>query len=275
MILSTLPKAAGIGLRPPHIGEVLRQLPDVAWFEVHAENYFGGGANVAALERVRARYPISLHGVGLGLGSPAPLDPVHLAAFRALVERIEPQAVSEHLCWNRLGDEFFNDLLPLPYSQDALDWMVERVDQVQEALGRVVLIENLSSYISFADDQIAEGEFLAELARRSGCGLLLDLNNLHVNEHNLGRDAQAAIDALPAAAIAEIHIAGFEARDDGLWIDTHGQPVVEAVWQLLDTTLARLGPLPVLLERDTNLPAFSELQAESARAQAAIDRVRG
>lgn len=273
MSKTSLPGAAGIGLRPPHIAEVVQTRPAVAWFEVHAENYFGGGANVAALEKVRADYPVSLHGVGLGLGSADGLDAEHLARFRALIDRIEPQAVSEHLCWNRRGGEYFNDLLPLPYSPPALDWICEQVMQAQDALGRALLIENLSSYVAFAEDCIAEGEFLAELAKRTGCGLLLDVNNLYVNEHNLGRDARQAIAALPIDAVAEIHVAGFDVRDDGLWLDTHGTPVREAVWALLDAALARFGLLPVLLERDTNLPAFAELLDEAGRAQAALDRI--
>lgn len=274
MSKTTLPRAAGIGLRPPHIGEVVRTRPAVAWFEVHAENYFGGGANLAALQKVRADYPISLHGVGLGLGSAGPLDIEHLTHFRSLMDRIEPQAVSEHLCWNRLDDECFNDLLPLPYSPAALDWMCARVSEAQDALGRPLLIENLSSYVAFDDDRIPEGEFLAALALRTGCGLLLDVNNLYVNEHNLGRDARAAMAALPLDAVAEIHIAGFEVRDDGLWLDTHGTPVRDEVWALLDEALTRFGPLPVLLERDTHLPGFDALLAESARAQRALDTLK-
>ena len=274
MPLTTLPLAAGIGLRPPHLRHVLDTRPDVAWFEVHAENYFGGGASLAALERVRAHYPISLHGVGLGLGSATPLDAAHLAEWQTLIQRIEPAAISEHLCWNALPQEHLNDLLPLPYSEDALDWMVARVEVVQDTLGRPILIENLSSYVSFAADTIPEGEFLAELARRSGCGLLVDVNNLFVNHHNLGRDAQAALAALPADAVAEIHIAGFETREDGLWLDSHGAPVHAGVWALLDDALARFGARPVLLERDRNLPDFAELMQEARSAQAALDRLK-
>jgi len=270
----SLPVAAGIGLRPPHLREVIDTRPAVAWFEVHAENYFGGGAAVAALEAVRVHYAISLHGVGLGLGSAEPLDTAHLAQFRQLVDRIEPAAVSEHLCWNRAGGECYNDLLPLPYSEAALDWMVRQVSAAQDALGRTLLVENLSSYVAFVDDIIPEGEFLAELARRTGCGLLVDINNFHVNEHNLGRDARQALSALPAEAVSELHIAGFEVRDDGLWIDSHGAAVCEEVWQLLDFALHRFGPRPVLLERDRNLPAMDELIGEAARAQTLLDRLK-
>lgn len=269
----TLPLAAGLGLRLPHIREVLARLPAVAWFEVHPENYFGGGANLAALTAVREHYPLSLHGVGMGLGSASPLDPTHLAQFRLLIDRLAPASVSEHLSWNRTPDECYNDLLPLPYSEAALDLMVTRVSEAQDALGRRLLIENLSAYITFAEDAIPEGEFLAELSRRSGCGLLLDLNNLYVNEHNLGRSAQAALAALPRDAIAEIHVAGFEVRDDGLWLDSHGTPVREAVWDLLAQALARFGPVPVLLERDNNLPSLDELLSELKRAETLLQEV--
>ncbi|MBV8465243.1 MAG: DUF692 domain-containing protein [Burkholderiales bacterium] len=270
----SLPVAAGIGLRPPHLREVIDTRPAAAWFEVHAENYFGGGAAVAALEAVREHYVVSLHGVGLGLGSAEPLDTAHLVQFRQLVDRIEPAAVSEHLCWNRAGGECYNDLLPLPYSEAALDWMVRQVSAAQDALGRTLLVENLSSYVAFVDDIIPEGEFLAELARRTGCGLLVDINNFHVNEHNLGRDARQALSALPAEAVSELHIAGFEVRDDGLWIDSHGAAVCQEVWQLLDFALQRFGPRPVLLERDRNLPAIDELIGEAARAQTLLDRLK-
>ncbi|MBB5019684.1 hypothetical protein HNQ59_002992 [Chitinivorax tropicus] len=264
--LHQLPVAAGIGLRMPHIQKVLDTRPDVAWWEVHAENFFGGGANLAALDRIRADWPISLHGVGLGLGNAEPLRQAHLSEWKQLIDRVEPAAISEHLCWNAWQNDYFNDLLPLPYSEAALAHMIERVGQVQHALGRPLLVENLSSYVAFPEDVIPEGEFLAELARRTGCGLLVDINNLYVNERNLGRDAKAAIDALPVEAVAEIHIAGFETRDDGLLIDTHGAPVCEPVWALLDYAYQRFGPVPTLLERDTSLPALESLLQESGRA---------
>lgn len=270
MAVTTLPSAAGIGLRLPHIREVLDTQPAVAWFEVHPENYFGGGANIAALDAIRRNYPLSLHGVGMGLGSVTALDATHLAKFRALIERLEPASVSEHLCWNRSDDECFNDLLPLPYTDAALSHIAERIEQAQDALGRRLLIENLSSYVGFVDDAISEGDFLAELVRRTGCGLLVDVNNFYVNEHNLGRHALSALNALPADAVGEIHIAGFEPREDGLWLDSHGAPVCDGVWDLLDAALHRFGPVPVLLERDTNLPPLGELLTEANRAQAAI-----
>ncbi|HEY9103819.1 DUF692 domain-containing protein [Chitinimonas sp.] len=273
MMSPTLPLAAGLGLRLPHIREVLARQPDVAWFEVHPENYFGGGANLAALTAVREHYPLSLHGVGMGLGSASPLDRGHLMQFRQLIDRLAPASVSEHLSWNRTPEECYNDLLPLPYSEAALELMVARVGEAQDVLGRRLLIENLSAYVSYAEDAIPEGEFLAELSRRSGCGLLLDLNNLYVNEHNLGRSTQMALAALPRDAIGEIHVAGFEERDDGLWLDSHGTPVREAVWALLAQALMRFGPVPVLLERDNNLPSLDELLSELGRAKALLQEV--
>ncbi|WP_137937525.1 DUF692 domain-containing protein [Chitinivorax sp. B] len=265
--VTALPVAAGIGLRMPHIREVIETQPTVAWWEVHAENFFGGGANLAALEVVRSHAPISLHGVGLGLGNAEPLRQTHLAEWTRLIDRIDPAAISEHLCWNAWQNDYFNDLLPLPYSEAALAHMVERVGQVQHVLGRRILIENLSSYVAFPEDVIPEGEFLAELVVRTGCGLLLDINNLYVNQRNLGRDAAEALAALPVDAIGEIHIAGFEARDDGLLIDTHGAPVCDKVWDLLAVAYQRFGPVPTLLERDTALPSLAELQREAARAE--------
>lgn len=269
---SYLPRAAGLGLRLPHIQQVIREQPDIAWFEVHPENYFGGGANRAALHAVREHYPLALHGVGLGLGSAEALDLDHLTQLKQLADELEAAVVSEHLCWNRANGECFNDLLPLPYTEAALDWLCAQVGEAQDRLGRRLLIENLSSYVAFVVDCIPEGEFLARLAQRSGCGLLVDINNLHVNEHNLGRSALAALAALPVHAVGEIHIAGFEARDDGLWLDTHGEPVCEAVWQLLDAALQRFGPVPVLLERDTQLPPLADLLAEAGRASALLQK---
>lgn len=266
-----LPAQTGIGLRLPHMREFLATRPAIAWVEVHTENYFGGGANLAALHAVREHYPLSLHGVGLGLGSACGLDPQHLAALVALVEQTQPAAVSEHLCWNRTREQCFNDLLPLPYTRASLDFLCRQIDTVQNALRRPLLIENLSSYLAYAEDDIAEGQFLAELAQRSGCGILLDINNLYVNQANLGRDARAAIDAMPAACVAQYHLAGFEVCDDGLLLDTHGGPVHEPVWRLYDYALQRIGVRPTLLEWDTRLPPLADLLAEAGRAQQAID----
>lgn len=253
---------AGLGLRGPHVGEVLAARPDVAWWEVHSENYFGGGEPVAALEQVRAHYPLSLHGVGLGLGNACAPDARHLAQLRALVARIEPALVSEHLCWNRADGRTFNDLLPVPRIEQAIPLVAEHIDIVQTALGRKLLIENVSAYVEFDGQHCTEAEMLAELSTRTGCGVLLDLNNLHVNALNLGVDPYAEIATVPRDVVGEIHVAGFEWLDD-VAIDTHGAPVSETVWALLDAALARFGPAtPVLLERDTNLPPLSLLLAE-------------
>ncbi|BCL76362.1 hypothetical protein JHS3_20980 [Jeongeupia sp. HS-3] len=269
MSTSLLPPAAGLGLRSPHLAEVLATRPDVAWWEVHSENYFGGGQPIAMLEAVRADYPLSLHGVGLGLGSAAALDIGHLARLKALIERVEPALVSEHLCWNRVPGRFFNDLLPVPRIAGALGLLTERIDQIQTTLGRRILIENVSSYIAFDNEAFSEAELLAALVARSGCGVLLDVNNLHVNALNLGVDPLAEIARIPLGCVGEIHVAGFEVCD-GIAIDTHGAAVAEPVWRLLDAALTRFGPLPVLLERDTNLPPLAELLAEYRRL---VDRV--
>ncbi|WP_432723821.1 DUF692 domain-containing protein [Jeongeupia wiesaeckerbachi] len=269
---AVLPPGAGLGLRSPHVADVLAQRPDVAWWEVHSENYFGGGQPIAQLEAVRAAYPVSLHGVGLGLGSAEPLDLVHLAQLKALVARIEPAMVSEHLCWNRVPGRFFNDLLPVPRIDGALALLADRVDAVQTALGRRILIENVSRYVAFDGETYGEAELLAALVARTGCGVLLDVNNLYVNALNLGVDPLAEIASLPVDSVGEIHVAGFEIRD-GVAIDTHGAPVSAPVWALLDAALARFGPLPVLLERDTHLPPLAELLDEYRRLTARVGTV--
>lgn len=252
---------AGLGLRGPHARAVLAQRPAVGWWEAHSENYFGGGEPVAALERIRSNYALSLHGVGLGLGSLDAPDADHLEQLKALVERIEPALVSEHLCWNRADGRYFNDLLPVPRVEGALQLVANHVDAVQNALGRRILIENVSTYIAFEEELCTEAQMLAELAARTGCGVLLDLNNLHVNALNLGVDPFDELARLPRHCVGEMHVAGFEWLDD-VAIDTHGAPVADAVWTLLDAALDRFGPTAVLLERDTNLPPFDELLGE-------------
>jgi uncharacterized protein len=262
----TLPLRAGLGLRSLHLQQVLQQRPAVAWWEVHSENYFGGGAPIAALERLRADYPLSLHGVGLGPGNVEPPDPTHLANLSALARRVEPGMISEHLAWNRHGDEWFNDLLPVPRLQGTLDCLCRNIEVIQQALGRRILIENVSAYVRFADEAPSEAELLAELVARTGCGLLLDLNNLYVNQLNFGLDARAQIGHLPMSAVGEIHVAGHETFD-GLVIDTHGSPVCPQVYALLAETLALTGPVPVLLERDTRLPPLEGLLDEYRQLQ--------
>lgn len=256
-----LPLAAGLGLRSPHVREVVQQGPDVAWWEVHSENYFGGGSNLDALRRVRANYPISLHGVGLGLGNPGPFDPRHLAALQQLVREIEPHSISEHLSWNQAGGTVFNDLLPLPYRQATLLHVADKVNQLQDVLGRTVLIENVSAYVRFAEADTDEAALLAELHRRTGCGILLDVNNVYVNQVNLGLDPEAFLAALPRGAVQEIHLAG-HSQADGFLLDTHDAPVIDPVWALLERAWQRFGPQPTLLERDGNIPPLAELLTE-------------
>ena len=267
MIRTRLPAAAGVGLRAPHVREVLERRPPVAWFEVHSENYFAdGGAALAALDRVRADYPVALHGVGMSLGSADPLDAGHVAKLARLAARIEPAAVSEHLCWSGVGGRHYNDLLPLPYTAEALAHVCARVSAVQDALGRELLVENVSAYYAFPEDEIPEYEFVATVAARTGCRLLVDVNNIYVNARNHGIDPLAYLAAIPPAAVAEIHLAGFD-ESGPIVIDTHGAPVAPEVWALYETAIARFGPVPTLIEWDTDIPEFAVLAREAATAQ--------
>ena len=261
-----LPLAAGIGLRAPHHAQVLAEQPAVAWWEVHSENFFSaGGAPLAFLQNLRRDYPVSLHGVGLSLGAVDTLFEAHLAKLAALVERIEPAAVSEHLCWSSAGAQHFNDLLPLPCNDAAIQQAATRISRVQDRLRRPILIENVSSYLTFADSTMAEWDFLVAVAERSGCGILLDINNIYVSASNHGFDAKTYIDAIAADRVGEMHLAGFDHCDDFL-IDTHGQPVHAPVWDLYAYALERLGPKPTLIEWDTNIPALAVLQGEAEKA---------
>jgi uncharacterized protein (UPF0276 family) len=267
----SLPHSAGIGLRAPHVGHVLAQHPAVPWFEVHSENYFAdGGPALAALDRVRADYPLSLHGVGLSLGSTDPLDLGHLARLKRLADRVLPARVSEHLCWSSVNGRHFNDLLPLPCTQEALDHVCARVAQVQDFLGREILVENVSSYLTFPEATIPEHEFVVAVATRTGCGLLVDVNNIYVNARNHGTDADAWLAAIPPAMVAEIHLAGFDASGPCL-IDTHGAPVAPDVWALYGRALRRFGRVPTLIEWDTDIPEFAVLQREAATAQSYLE----
>ena len=266
----TLPCIAGIGLRAPHYGEVLQNLPELGWVEVHSENFFGGGSPLHTLLKVREHYPVSLHGVGMGLASAAPLDQAHLSALRRLCDEVQPAAVSEHLCWNASDGLVINDLLPFPYTLEALSNVASRVEQVQEKLGRQLLVENLSSYLSFTQSEMSEGEFLAELTRRTGCGILFDVENLYVNVRNLGVDAGAFIKTIPAEAVREYHLAGFSIRD-GCLVDTHDHPVYPAVWELYDLALRHIGPRPTLIEWDSDIPVLPVLMGEAAKAQQRLE----
>ncbi len=264
--------AIGIGLRQPHYREVFERRPALGFVEVHSENFFlDGGASMQALERARAAYPVSLHGVGLSLGSADELAQRHLGKLQRLVARIEPAQVSEHLCWGAAGGVHVNDLLPLPHTRAALALMAQRVDCVQETLGRRILVENVSAYVEFRDREMSETAFLAELAARTGCGVLLDVNNLHVNAVNFGFDALACLDELAPEHVGEIHLAGYTAVDDCL-VDTHGAPVSDAVWSLYEAACRRFGPRPTLIEWDTDLPALDVLLAEAARAASVAER---
>ena len=262
-----LPLDAGIGLRAPHHAQVLAERPAVAWWEVHSENFFcAGGAPLAFLRSIREVYPVSLHGVGLSLGALDTLFEAHLDKLAALVERIEPAAVSEHLCWSSAGAQHFNDLLPLPYTEAAVEQAASRIGRVQDRLQRPILVENVSSYLTFADSTMSEWDFLVTVARRSGCGILLDINDIYVSACNHGFDAKTYIDAIPAGLVGEMHLAGFAHCDDFL-IDTHGQPVHAPVWDLYAYALERLGPQPTLIEWDTDIPALAVLQGEAAKAE--------
>ena len=267
----SLPCIAGVGLRAPHYREVLEHHPNLGWLEVHSENFFGGGAPLHTLLRVRELYPVSLHGVGMGLASAASLDREHLSALRRLCDAVQPAAVSEHLCWNAAGDFVINDLLPFPYTQAALSHVALRVQQVQDELGRQLLVENLSSYVSFARSEMSEGEFLAELARRTGCGILFDVENLYVNMRNLGVDANAFINTIPAEAVKEYHLAGYSVRD-GCLVDTHDNPVYPEVWALYEHCLHHIGPRPTLIEWDSDIPALPVLLGEAAKAQRRLEK---
>ena len=263
---------AGVGLRAAHYPAFLAGRPPVGWLEVHSENYFGeGGFDLHVLEHVRRDYPLSLHGVGLSLGSADGLRERHLAKLKRLVARFDPLLVSEHLCWGAFGTRHFNDLLPLPYTEEALDLMVERVEQVQTLLGRRILVENVSSYLQYRDSTLPELEFAAEVARRSGCGILLDINNLYVNSVNHGFDPAAALAAVPAGHVQEIHLAG-HSRAELCLIDDHGSRVTDAVWSLYETALARLGPVRTLIEWDTRIPELEVLIGEAHRAERLLER---
>ncbi len=265
----------GIGLRFDHHERVVAERPAVAWWEVHSENFFGdGGRPLQVLEAVAEDYPLSFHGVGLSMGSVDPLDREHLRHLKRLVERFQPALVSEHVAWSSVDGVFYNDLLPLPYTEEALALLVQRVDQVQDILGRPLLMENPSTYLRYVDSPIPEQEFLVELARRSGCGLLLDVNNVYVNASNHGFDAHRYLDAIPGGLVGEIHLAGHTVNNfDGgsIVIDTHNARVVEPVWELFAHTVRRIGPKPTLIEWDSDLPELEVLMDEAQLADGYLE----
>jgi uncharacterized protein len=274
----SVPREAGIGLRFQHHQAVLEQRPPVAWLEVHTENYLGGGTPLSYLEAIRRDYPISLHGVGLSLGSAEGLDLGHLDRVRRTVEHFAPALISEHLSWSIAEGRYLADLLPLPMTEEALDILCRHVDQMQTFLQRRMLVENPSSYLRWRHSTIPEWEFLAAVARRTGCGILCDVNNIYVSACNHGWDPLVYLAALPPAAISEIHLAGHSVRvlEGGLAlrIDDHGSRVIPEVWSLYSEALARFGPVPTLIEWDTDVPALEVLLDEARRAAALLDPVR-
>ncbi len=273
----SLPPRAGLGLKSSHVGEVLQTRPDLGFFEVHAENYLvDGGPLHHTLARIRDHYPLSIHGVGLSIGADAPLDTAHLDALAGLLQRYQPQSFSEHLAWSSHGGVFLNDLLPLPYTPATLQRVCDHIDQVQTRLQRRMLLENPATYVEFAASTLDEPGFILEVIRRTGCGLLLDVNNVHVSCVNHHRDAHAYLQALPLDQVGEIHLAGFAEQVDGagdpLLIDSHGAPVAPAVWDLYAHALTLTGPVATLVERDNDVPALPVLLAE---ARVADQMLRG
>jgi uncharacterized protein (UPF0276 family) len=271
-----IPARAGIGLRFQHHQAVLECPPDVAFMEVHTENYMGGGTPIRCLESVRRDYPVSLHGVGLSLGSAEGLDPAHLDRIGQVAERIEPALMSEHIAWSASGGAYLADLLPLPMTEEALDVVCRHVDQMQTALQRKILVENPSTYMQFRHSTIPEWEFMATVAARTGCGILCDINNIFVSAKNHSWDASAYVAALPIEAIGEIHLAGHSVRQlaDGgnLRIDDHGSCVADEVWSLYAEALRRFGPIPTLIEWDNNIPPLEVLLAQARHADTLIGR---
>ncbi|WP_223470177.1 MULTISPECIES: DUF692 domain-containing protein [unclassified Pseudomonas] len=273
-----LPPRAGLGLKSEHFREVLQTRPDLGFFEVHAENYMvAGGPLHHFLGRIREQYPLSLHGVGLSIGGEGPLDIAHLQRLAALIDRYQPQSFSEHLAWSSHGPVFLNDLLPLAYDEATLDRVCEHVDQVQSSLKRTLLLENPATYLAFEASTLDEPHFISEVIRRTGCGLLLDVNNVYVSCINHRRDPLAYLNALPLQATGEIHLAGFAEDTDSLGerllIDDHGAPIDNAVWQLYLKVLAQTGPVATLIERDNHIPPWEVLLAEARQADQLLNAI--
>jgi uncharacterized protein (UPF0276 family) len=271
-LAQAIPARGGVGLKAEHYKTILETAPNIGFFEVHAENYMGdGGPPHRYLTEIRSRYPLSLHGVGLSIGADRPLDRDHLGRLRNLINRYQPGLFSEHLAWSTHDAGFFNDLLPVPYTAETLARVVEHIDEVQEVIGRQMLLENPSTYLAFAESTFPETDFIAEVAKRTGCGLLLDVNNVYVASTNQQWDPERYIDDYPLAHVREVHLAGHarEADEKGrpLLIDTHDKPVDEVVCGLFKHAIERLGPVPTLIEWDANVPAWPELKAEADRAE--------
>jgi uncharacterized protein (UPF0276 family) len=276
---SVIPARAGIGLKAEHYRSILTTKPKIGFFEIHAENYMGaGGPPHRYLSAIRQDYPIALHGVGLSIGGEKPLDRGHLARLKALAERYEPGLFSEHLAWSTHDTGYLSDLLPLPYTPQTLSRVCAHIHETQDALGRQMLLENPSSYMSFAESTFAETQFITEIVRRTGCALLLDVNNVLVSAKNLGTDPKSYLDGYPLAHVREIHLAGHDvvAEEDGgqVLIDAHGSAVADPVWDLYASVIARTGSLPSLIERDNNLPPLEELIAEARHADSVLSSLR-
>ena len=273
-----LPPLPGVGYKPQHYADIIKNPDPVGWLEIHAENYMGdGGRPIAQLRHLAERFPISVHGVGLSIGSEGNLDPEHLARLKHLVDWLNPASFSEHLAWSTHDSHFLNDLLPLPYTETTLAQVASHITQVQDTLGRKMLLENPSSYLAFAESTLAETEFLREIVARTGCGLLLDVNNVFVSATNLKTSPQAYIDAFPLEAVGEMLLGGHDEDEDEtgapLLIDSHGKPIVDPVWALLDYTLERSGPKPLLIEWDNDVPDWATLAEEATRAATALTKV--
>jgi uncharacterized protein len=274
----TLPLRAGVGLKAQHYAEIIASRPDIGFFEVHAENYMGaGGPPHRYLTAIREAYPLSLHGVGLSIGADRPLDRDHLARLKALIARYQPGMFSEHLAWSTHDTGFLNDLLPVPYTNETLTRVAAHVSQVQDTLGTRMLLENPTTYLAFAESTWDEAEFIAEIARRTGCHLLLDVNNVHISATNQGYDAQGYIARFPLSEVREVHLAGFTPQLDEagrlLLIDTHDRLVDADVWDLYAQVIQRTGPLPTLIEWDADVPSWTDLHAEAQRAEHLMARV--
>lgn len=264
----------GIGLHREHYEDVLRQRPAVPFFELISENFMvDGGRPRQVLDSVRADYPLALHGVSLSLGSDEPVAPGYLARLAALVEYVDPIVVSDHLCWTRLGAHNSHDLLPLPFTEEAVGIAAAKIRQVQDRLGRQILVENVSTYLRFADSTLSEWDFVSAVAREADCGLLLDINNIYVNAKNHGFDPQDYLDGLDAARVRQYHVAGHEEHEAAI-LDTHDRPVTDAVWELMRSAVRTIGPRPAILERDEHIPPLPEVLAEAAIAQQILDEAR-
>jgi uncharacterized protein (UPF0276 family) len=271
-----IPIAVGIGFKPQHFQEIIRNKPKVSWFEIHSENYFcDGGMNKHILEELRSHYPVSFHGVGLSLGSADGIKKEHLKKLKDTIDYFQPALVSEHISWSNHGKQTLNDLLPLPYTREALNILANNIETVQEALKRTILVENPSTYLEFESSEMSEAAFIGELTKKSGCDILLDVNNIYVNHINHGYQLEDYLQAIPPGRIKEIHLAGHlevEIEEEKILIDHHGDSVSEKVWEFYQQTLTHIGAKPTLIEWDTNIPPLDEWLSEAKKATKILDR---